>query len=99
MPPPCQRGRDPMCLAQKREKAGDGTYELYNPNQQFLGFGHDEPVVYRAGVVILCVTPCMQQEQLGRVVPSAESGAFRTDRTFKVRNTEGEKRVEAERVD
>lgn len=41
----------------------------------------------------------MQQEQLDRVVPGAESGAFRTDGTFKVRNTESEKRVEAERVD
>ena len=91
MPPPCQRGRDPMCLAQKREKAGDGTYELYNHNQRFLGFGHDESIVYRAGVAILCIAACMQQEQLDRVVPSAESSAFRTGRTFEVRNTEGEK--------
>ena len=99
MPPPCQRGRDPMCLAQKREKAGDGTYELYNPNQQFLGFGHDEPVVYRAGVVILCAFACMQQELLDRVVCSAESSAFRTDGIKQVRNTESEKRIETKRFD
>lgn len=73
--------------------------ELYFNDQFVLGFGHDKSVVNRAGVVILCVTACMQQEQLGRVVSGAESGAFRTDGTFKVRNTESEKRIETERTD
>ena len=37
----------------------------------------------------------MQQEQLDRVVPGAESGALRTDRTVKVRDTESAERIEA----
>ena len=41
----------------------------------------------------------MQQEQLDRVVPSAESSAFRTDGDEQVRNTESEKRVETKRAD
>ena len=57
----------------------------------FWDSAHNKSVVYRAGVVIFCVTAYMQQEQLDRVVCSAKSGAFGTDRTFEVRNTEGEK--------
>ena len=40
----------------------------------------------------------MQQEQLDRVVCSAESGALGTDGIIEVRNTESEKRIEAERA-
>ena len=84
----------------KREsrKVGDCLYELYRPDQCVLGFGHNKSVVYRAGVVILCVIACMQQEQLDRVVCSAESGALGTDGIIEVRNTESEKRIEAERA-
>lgn len=80
-------------------RVGGCLHELHSLNQFVLGFGHDKSVVYRAGVVILCVIACMQQEQLDRVVSSAESSAFRTDGNEQVRNTESEKRVEAERAD
>ena len=80
-------------------KVGGYLHELHRLNQFVLGFSHDESVVYRAGVVILCAIACMQQEQLDRVVSSAESSAFRTDGNEQVRNTESEKRVEAERAD
>lgn len=65
--------------------------ELYCRNQFILGFGHDKSIVYRAGVVIFCITAYMQQEQLDRVVFGIESGAFHTDRNEQVRNIESEK--------
>ena len=81
-------GRNSICSRTGRKET---KCELYFNDQFILGFGHDKSVVNRAGVVILCVTACMQQEQLDRVVSGAESGAFRTDGIKQVRNTEGEK--------
>ena len=72
---------------------------LYKHHQCVLGFGHDEPIADRAGVAVHGFAACMQQERLGRVVPSAESGAFRTDGAEQVRDTEGAERVEAEGPD
>ncbi len=65
--------------------------ELYICDQFLLGFSNDKPVIYRAGIALFCIIAYKQPKQLDRVVFCIESGAFRTDRTFKVRNTEGEK--------
>lgn len=48
----------------------------------FLRFGYNHPIVYRAGVVISCVTAYMQQELLDRVVSNAKSGTFCICRTL-----------------
>lgn len=74
-------------VIRRKERQSD----IYRPYQFFLGFGHNKSVVHRTGVAILCTFACMQQESLDRVVSGAESGAFRTDWTLKVRNTESEK--------
>ena len=49
------------------------------------------PLFYRADCFMVRFDAHKQWMQLDRVVPSAESGAFRTDGNEQVRNTESEK--------